>query len=326
MENFLKSIIWAHSCLEARGYRIKTLPEDIQSTPWSCVKRFLTSDGYIYLKITTTALSLEPFISEILYNQFHGNVPNIIDINKDLNSFLMKDSGSPLHNILQNNFQSDLLVQAIKNYITIQSKTVEHIKVFLDLGVPDWRLKKLPKLYKKLISKRDLFERDGISGNEFDLLDELYSEFCNLCVDLSNYQIPETIDHCDFHSKNILFEKNSNRLTIIDWGETVITNPLFSLVTCINQAKLCYGLDERSQSYINLQEAALENWLNFDSKHNLIEAMFIVKKLWPVYAALGFYRLMESSNEDKFRLYYANKKGRLAGYLKEFIKINQSNL
>lgn len=93
MENATKIIKWAEEILLSQGYIIKSPPEDVQITPWSKVKRFLTSDGYIYLKQMPPQLSLEPIITQILYDSFHANVPQVIATNKDSNCFLTKDFG-----------------------------------------------------------------------------------------------------------------------------------------------------------------------------------------------------------------------------------------
>ena len=84
MESYIKIISWAKECLLAKGYTVNNPPETIQTTPWSGVTRFSTSDGVIYLKQTPPTLSLEPVIMQLLRDQFHANVPKVIAINKDL--------------------------------------------------------------------------------------------------------------------------------------------------------------------------------------------------------------------------------------------------
>jgi aminoglycoside phosphotransferase (APT) family kinase protein len=46
-----------------------------------------------------------------------------------------------------------------------------------------------------------------------------------LCADLAAFKIPETLSHCDFQFNNMLFDKKTDEINIIDWGETVITQP-----------------------------------------------------------------------------------------------------
>ncbi len=56
----------------------------VQSNPWSSVYRFLTDQGYIFLKQIPQALSLEPKVTDLSRDQFYANVPTIIADNMDL--------------------------------------------------------------------------------------------------------------------------------------------------------------------------------------------------------------------------------------------------
>jgi hypothetical protein len=317
MKNNTKIIKWAEEYLLSNGYTINNSPEQIQTTPWSKVIRFTTSRGYIYLKHTPPALSLEPAITKILYDQFQASVPVVIDTNRELHCFLMKDCGNPLREYLKKNFKPSLLGQAIKQYTAIQYAVIENINIFLELGVPDWRLDTLPLLYKKMICHDELLKEDGMTTQELDLLHELYPNFLSMCEKLSNYKIPETLDHCDFHDNNILIEYDSNHMTIIDLGETVITHPFFSLITCLRNAVFRYNLKETDEVYFLLQDACFETWRKFEIINNLSEIFSLATKLWPIYATLGEYRLMASSNAEQFK--FLNRRGRLAMGLKEFI-------
>jgi Phosphotransferase enzyme family len=165
----------------------------------------------------------------MLYEQFAANVPVLLGINKKLNCFLTKDAGLSLRDYLKQHFQADLLCLAINNYTYIQNMAGEHIQTFLDLGVPDCRLEKFPLLYQQLINQADFLKEDGMTEEELSLLHKLHTQLVSLCERLSSYKIQETLDHCDFHSNNVLIATDTQHLTTIDWGETVITHPLFSL-------------------------------------------------------------------------------------------------
>jgi len=318
MENPTKIIQWAEESLVSYGYIIKSAPEDIQITPWSKIKRFLTSDGYIYLKIMPPTLFLEPIVTQILYDRFHANVPQVIAMNKDLNCFLTKDAGNPLRKILKNNFQSNLLCQGIKKYTYIQHAAVDHVNLFLELGVPDWRLEKLSILYTQLISNENLLIEDGMTSDGIIVLHKLYPKFLTMCELLSSYKIPETLDHGNFNDNNVLIENDTNHMTIIDWAETVITHPFFSLAYCVRNAATHYGFKETDKTYIELQDVCVEDWLGFEEKTKLLEAFSLANKLWPIYASLGEYRLMNSANAEEFKS--LNRRGRLSLGFNEWIK------
>jgi RimJ/RimL family protein N-acetyltransferase len=78
-------------------------------------------------------------------------------------------------------------------------------------------------------------------------------------------------------------------------------------------------LKETDQTYIDLQNTCFENCFEILPKNDLRAAVLLAKKLWPIYAALGFYRLTISCSEPEG---FKSLAGRLTRYLKEFIKIN----
>ncbi len=112
--------------------------------------RFATAEGYIYLKHTPEQLALEAQIIQIFHEQFHASVPVIIANNAELNCFLMKDAGKSLRSILKQKFDETLLCKAIDQFTLLQLAVAERINVFLEIGVPDWRLDKFPELYKEI--------------------------------------------------------------------------------------------------------------------------------------------------------------------------------
>ena len=169
------------------------MPEIVQDTPWSYVIRFATSKGLIYLKQTPEQLALEATIIQTLCDQFHASVPIVIAHNIELNCFLMKDSGNPLRSILKQNFDEELLCKAIDQFTTLQIAVAEHVDVFFDLGVPDWRLDKFSQLYQQLLSQKDILIADGLSETELDELEKLTPVLVALCKKLSSYSIKPTL-------------------------------------------------------------------------------------------------------------------------------------
>jgi len=72
-------------------------------------------------------------------------------------------------------------------------------------------------------------------------------------------------------------------------------------------------LKETDKTYLDLQNTCFEVWSKTLSKDDLAAAISLAKQLWPVYAALCFYRLILSSNLAEFKIV-----GRLSGHLKTF--------
>jgi hypothetical protein len=308
---------WAEKTLSELGYTLNKAPEDIQSTPWSYIKRFSTSRGYIYLKQTPPGIFVEVDIIQLLHTEFQAKTPTIIAINKHLHCFLMEDAGISLRVFLKDHFQADIFCDAIKQYTSLQSGVAKHINLFLDLGVPDWRLEKLPELYRQLISNEGLLIDDGMTRNDINTLHKLQPNFSSLCKQLSHYKIPETLDQCDFHDNNILIDPDTHKITLVDLGELVITHPFFSAINCLDQAVFHHALKENDLIYNQLEKACFENWRKYEGGNNLHKAFDLAKTLWPIYKSLSQHRLMQTVNPEHFKS--LNKKGRLVKWLNDFM-------
>ncbi len=289
----------------------------MQDTPWSYVLRFVTSKGSVYLKHTPARLALEAPITQILHDQFHAPVPVVIAHSAELNCFLMKDAGQSLRVILKKKFNALLLCKAIDQFTAMQCAVADHIAVFFDQGVPDWRLDKLPHLYKQLLLQKELLIAEGLSEAEISELETLWPRLCRLCETLSAYAMKQTLVQCDFHDNNILIDESLQALTFIDLGEVVIAHPFFSLIGCLRQAKFHHGLADQDDTYLQLRGACLKNFMITASKARLLDAFAMAEILWHVYEALAQYRLMLACDKERFKSF--QKHGKLSSRLKEWM-------
>jgi hypothetical protein len=317
-DNLNNQIIqWASNCLLSLGYTLKShTPENVLNTPWSYLVRFETSDGYIYLKHTPELFALEPTIIQILHGQFQASVPTVIAQNVELNCFLMKDAGRSLREILKKKFDVELFCKAIEQFTALQIAVADRVDVFLDIGVPDYRLDKLPALYEALISKNDLLISEGLSTVEINQLEALLPMVSILCKKLSGYPIKQTIVQPDFNDNNTLINDMQD-ITIIDLGEIVISHPFFSLINCLGQIKKHHALTEKDDTYLKLKDACFKNYINyFESKEHLSSAIATAKLLYIVYGIADQYRFMSACGRERLVSFQHWKLGAL---LREFI-------
>jgi hypothetical protein len=312
-------IQWACKCLSSLGYKLKSkVPENVLKTPWSYVIRFETSEGYIYLKHTPAMLALEASIIGLLQDQFHASVPTVIADNTELNCFLMKDAGRPLRDILKQKFDTELLCKAIVQFTALQLATAENVDVFIDAGVPDWRLDKLPDLYMELLSQKDILIEDGLTEKEIIEMEALFPKISDLCAKLSGDSIKQTMVQPDFNDNNTLINELSQEITIIDLGEIVISHPFFSLITCLQQIKKHHGLTDEDARYSRIRNACLANYLSLYSEKQVMDAFVTAHTIWPIYWALSNYRLMLACGKDKLMAF---QRGRLSNTLREFMVV-----
>lgn len=319
MKNHISILKWATDWLIANGYSQQHSPEIIQETPWSNVFRLSTSNGDIYLKQPVPLLAQEAKILQLLAYQFKANVPVVIAINDDLHCFLMKDAGLSLRKYLKTEFNPDLLCQSIKNFTAFQRSTENKLEPIFSLDVPDWRLNKLPKLYEFIIRQAEFLKADGMTEEELKILHDLSPQVSDELKTLSQYQIPETIVQPDFNTNNILINPSTKQFTFIDLGELAISHPFFSLHNFLYQATIHHGVKEKDETWCQLQDACIENWLELGTKSELLEAFILAKKLWPIYSACVNYHFMHCVDLQALNSWYANKPNRLAGVFREYI-------
>lgn len=146
----------------------------------------------------------------------------------------------------------------------------------------------------------------------------LLPKISDLCKQLADYAIQQTIVQCDFHDNNILIDDLTQKITIIDLGEIVISHPFFSLVSCLRQIKFHYGLKEQDDTYLQLKEACLKNYMSFESTKNLLAAFSIAHVLWLIYESLAQYRLRLACDEAEFMLF--QRHGKLSDTLKALMR------
>lgn len=309
-------IQWATNSLINAGYKIyKPEHEIIQDTPWSKVFRIRTNKGLVYLKRVPPALYIELNIINILQKNFPVKVPSIIAQNNEQQCFLMKDSGVQLHEHFKTSFNSDVLTHTVADYTSLQIMAQDKVSMFLDLGVPDWRLEALPKLYNDLIAEEHLLISDGLTKDELLKLKKLAPKLQTICEKLSKYEIKDTFGHADYHDKNILINTETNQTTLIDLGEVVITHPFFSLLNCLYRAKENFSLSD--SQYQQLQQRCLKPWLVFESNKHLFEIFAIIQQCWSIHSVLGEHRLLNSIDQSAFKT--LSREGRLANNLRHWI-------
>lgn len=315
-------IQWGIDYLSSCGYQLKNKqPENVQIRPWSYVIRYDTSAGWIYLKKTPKLISLEATITKILHDQFHVPVSEVIASNPKLDCFLMKDAGNPLRVLMKKQFDATLFCKAVDVFASMQIAVAKNVDIFINAGVPDFRLDKLPNLYLELISKDDVLADDGITEEEINELESLMPTVFALCKKLSAYKIPQTLVQPDFNDNNTLINDVSQKITIIDLGEIVISHAFFSMINFLKQIKKHHGLTENDSDYKIIQDSYLEKFSQFESKENLLKAFELAKIILPIYGALAYYRLIEACDTTQLQSFYGT--GNLRIQIKEFMAFCQ---
>ncbi|CEG57791.1 aminoglycoside phosphotransferase family protein [Legionella fallonii] len=319
MKNNDAATQWALDYLESHDCKLVAIQKIVEPAH-SIVKKISTSQGVFYLKQTPPALFLEPDTISLLQDQGCQHIPTVIAKNDRYHCFLTAACGDVSLRVQfsKDSIDMDLLARGISHYVSIQRTLENDTPKLIAFGLHDWRLDKFPLLYRELIQETDLLIADGLSQKEITTLNQAYDLCVEQCERLSQYKIPETINHCDFHDNNILLDSKTGELSIIDWGETVIGHPFFSLNTCLWNLTYFHNVKPDDFRYQTLQRFCVSSWLDSHEESDLITAFTITNDLLGVFAALSYKRMYDAtSNQSK--TVQEEHPGSIAGCLRSFL-------
>lgn len=314
-----QALQWALEYLVAK-YKLDIVNyEKIVETSYSVVHKINTTQQIVYLKQAPETLFIESETLTYLNKQGCRNIPILIAENKLLNCFLMRSCGDEsLRHLFKGKILVNMLNTGIHNYTEIQRTLENSSSELIASGMLDWRLEKFPLLYSQLIQQDELLISDGLIEKELIQLNELYSACVSLCGELSKYQVPETINHCDFHENNMLLNKRTGEISIIDWGETVLSHPFFSLNGCLWNITYFYQIKQTHKVYKELQRQCITPWLELYEEKQLLEALNSANQLNGIFAALSYERMYRATRGQS-QTVQQDHPGSIAGCLRSFL-------
>jgi hypothetical protein len=175
----------------------------------------------------------------------------------------------------------DLWIAAIKQYAAIQIALVPQAERLLGMGLPDQRLPVIQQRLDGLFSESSL-RAAGL--NQAEITDLLAGKpaLATLLAELAALPIPATIEHGDFWPGQIIV--GSGSATIIDWSDSSLTHPFFSLHMFM--ARLAEYLPDIPDAAERLIAAYLAEWDDYGSAAELRRALDLALRLAPLHHAL----------------------------------------
>ncbi len=318
MNNQTQIIEWGSDCLVSKGHQLECAPEIVIETPWSTVIRFVSSKDCFYLKQTPPDLFIEPeIIKAIQKNMPDPLIPTILLTNHELHCFLMKSCGDySLRTLFNGAIDADLLTQGLRSYIHILRSFEKNLDTLEKMGVPDWRLKHIPQLYVELLEKKALLIDEGLTPDELDKLMRLVPIIKSICEFLSEQKIKETLVNGDFNENNLIINEKNQQISIIDWGESVITHPFFSIASHLQSIARRYKLELNGPILKKIKQQCLSCWLDVANMNELDIIYHNLLRLHPIFCSLAIYRLQAATlNKSKERQNWF-----IAGFLQTLLK------
>jgi hypothetical protein len=221
--------------------------------PWSTVLRVPIGDDVAWFKACSPVQVFEPRLSADLFARWPGRVGEVVAHDDERGWLLMVDAGTALR---ESGNPPEAWLAALPGYAELQRGEAVHAAEHLRHGVPDLRAETLPALYEDLLLRHDL----PLAPAELEALRRFAPRYAELCSELAAHDLPPTIQHDDLHHANLYVRDES--LRVLDWGDSSVAHPFFSLVVTYRFLDEINGLPPTDPWYARLRDAYLEPWGN----------------------------------------------------------------
>jgi aminoglycoside phosphotransferase (APT) family kinase protein len=162
----------------------------------------------------------------------------------------MADAGEPLRELGN---PPERWFEVLPAYAKLQIGETERAAGHLDAGVPDLRLSQLPERYDELLDAELPLVRDETAA-----LATFRQRFSGLCAELESHGIGATVQHDDLHMNNVYMRDGV--LRVLDWGDTSISHPFFSLLETFRFLTEMNRLSPGDPWFGRLRDAYLDPW------------------------------------------------------------------
>lgn len=232
---------------------------------------------------------------------------------------LLADAGATLRSLVHSAGDLWHWERILPRYAEMQIAMAAERDALLALGVLDRRLAILPARYEALLADTAALRiglAGGLTADEHERLVAFAPAFTACCERLADYGLPETLHHDDFHDGNVFVR--DGRYALADWGESCVAPPFSTLL--VNQRSIAYrlgflGEEEHRPETVRLRDAYLEPWSAHGSRHDLLAACALARRLAMVARALTWHHVISPLPEP----YRSQEADAVPGWLQEFL-------
>jgi len=123
-----------------------------------------------------------------------------------------------------------------------------------------------------------------------------------MCDELAAYEVPETIQHNDFHDGQVFVQQGD--YVFSDWGESCVSHPFFTMAVTL-EGNIAWGVDdiEGSVDVGPFRDAYLEPYSRYATGAELRSALAIALRLGWICRAVDVQRwasALEPPDRDKY--------------------------
>lgn len=280
---------WVQAELDVRGWQITSPIELLHQRPWSTFAQMGTDHGTVYFKAPAPPFFEAPLTRFLAQHRPDCTVP-VLAVELDQGWVLAADAGVTVRAASPTAEQVEHWVKLLPPYAEFQMQMAAHVPEFLQMGMPDRRLAKLPGLYDELMVAHENLRvglEPGLTTEEYERLVRLRPQLILWCEQLASYGLPETLTHEELHDANVLV--NGEQYIYTDWSDSCVGHPFFTMLVTIRAAAHRLKLDEGGLEMQRLRDAYLEPWTTYAPREQLREAFRLAYKLGMLNRALSWH-------------------------------------
>ncbi len=272
---------WIRGRTEELGIAIVGPIEQPHVQPWATVLRVPTDRGSVWFKANIPVLAHEAAVVGVLARRRPDCVPELHAVDHEHGWMLMGDGGVRLREVVERDRDLGRWCELLPLYARLQLDLAGAADELVALGAPDRRLATLGDQYGELLERVD-----GMSARKLRRLRGLRLRVAEMCDQLAEGGIPETIQHDDLHDGQIFVD--GDRYLFFDWGDACVSHPLFTMAVTL-EGCLAWGLDdvENSEDIGRFRDAYLGPFASFGTPAELEEMHGVALRLGWICRALN---------------------------------------
>jgi phosphotransferase family enzyme len=225
--------------------------ETTHDRPWATVMRVPVAGGVTtWFKACAQVQAFEPRLTAELYGRWRDRVTEVLAVDEARRWMLLGDAGI---SVGERGNPPEAWLEALPLYAELQKGEMAYALDHIGHGVPDLRTAVLPEGYERLLARELPVAREDIKR-----LRDYSPHFTELCAALAELGIQESVQHDDLHMANLYWE--GDKLRVVDWGDSSIAHPFFSLVVTFRFLEEVNHLTPGDPWFRRLRDAYLEPW------------------------------------------------------------------
>ncbi|MEV0741076.1 aminoglycoside phosphotransferase family protein [Streptomyces sp. NPDC050549] len=254
---------WARRELTARGLR-EAGRLGVRLRPWSVLVRIPVAGPVeisgaaaartaVWLKANPPSGAFEAPLTAALARWVPEYVLEPLAVDADRGWFLLPHGGELFWQVLDRTpADPRAWEEPLRQYATMQHALIPHTKDLEQLGVPSARTTALPEVFDQVVQFIEATTEPAVDPAQLHALRPLLLE---LCAELAELGIPDSLDHSDLHDGQ-LFHPAPGRYTFFDWGDAAVSHPFCSFLVPAGRVHERYG----PEALPRLRDAYLEPW------------------------------------------------------------------